>query len=152
MSTVIFFEKPGCTENARQIALLQAAGHQVVIKDLLSYKFTKDELRSYFGSLPVKDWFNISSPKIKSGEIDPSSFTENTALDLMLSELLLIRRPLMEIDGIRYAGFDIERLEATGINCKQNPRFKFLDGQDLDRCPGDQMGIKCDVPRGDPSL
>jgi nitrogenase-associated protein len=152
MSTVIFFEKPGCTGNARQIALLQAAGHQVIVKDLLSYKFTKDELRSYFGSLPVRDWFNISSPKIKSGEINPSSFAEDAALELMLTEPLFIRRPLMEIDSLKHAGFDIDRLEAAGINCKQNPRFKLLDGQDLDRCPGDQMGIKCDSPRGDPSL
>lgn len=152
MSTIIFFEKPGCTGNARQIALLQAAGHQVIIKNLLSYKFTKSDLRSYFDLLPVSDWFNSSSPKIKSGEIDPSSFTEDAALDLMLSEPLFIRRPLMEIDGKRYAGFDIERLEAAGINCKHNPRFKILDGQDLDRCPGDQMGIKCDTPRGDPEL
>jgi len=152
MSTIVFFEKPGCTGNARQIALLQAAGHHVIIKDLLKYTFTRNELRSYFGSLPVRDWFNSSSPKIKSGELDPSSFTEVTALDLMLSEPLFIRRPLMEIDGSKYAGFDIERLEAAGINCKQNPRFKILEGQDLDRCPGDQMGIKCDTPRGMPEV
>jgi len=152
MSTVIFFEKPGCTGNARQIALLHAAGHQVIIKDLLSHKFTKDELRSYFGSLPVYEWFNTSSPKIKSGEINPLLFTDEKALELMLTEPLMIRRPLMEIDGIKYAGFDIKRLETNGISCRQNPRFKLLDGQDLDRCPGDQMGIKCDAPRGDPEL
>jgi nitrogenase-associated protein len=147
MSNIRFFEKPGCTGNARQKALLQGAGHTIESFDILTYQFTKDELRSYFTSQDTADWFNKSAPAIKNGNLDISSLSEADALDMMMSDHILIRRPLIEVNGMKFSGFDIDLLEKHGVNCKETPRFKLLDGQDLDQCPGDQMGIKCDTPR-----
>ena len=36
MADVIFWEKPGCAGNARQKALLAAAGHRLKVRDLLA--------------------------------------------------------------------------------------------------------------------
>ncbi|WP_217995184.1 hypothetical protein [Methylogaea oryzae] len=36
MATVLFWEKPGCVNNARQKRLLQEAGHTVLARDLLA--------------------------------------------------------------------------------------------------------------------
>jgi len=108
MSSVIFYEKPGCTGNARQKALLREAGHELEVRNLLVHPWTAGALRSFFGGRPVAAWFNLSAPRIKSGEVSPQALDEATALALMLADPLLIRRPLIECDGRRECGFDAE--------------------------------------------
>ncbi len=111
MATVIFYEKPGCINNTRQKKLLAAAGHQVVAKNLLSEIWQPERLRAFFGALPVRDWFNYSAPAIKHGDVDPENLTEQQALALMVDSPLLIRRPLMEVDGQLKAGFDQQTID-----------------------------------------
>lgn len=106
MATVIFYEKPGCINNTRQKKLLTAAGHQVVSRNLLTEDWQPDRLRAFFGSLPVRDWFNASAPAVKNGEIEPDKLTGQEALALMMENPLLIRRPLMQAGDTMMAGFD----------------------------------------------
>jgi nitrogenase-associated protein len=150
--TIRFFEKQNCTGNARQKAILLAAGHRLVIENLLEYPFTREELRSFFGALPVVHWFNQLAPRVKSGEVEIHSVNEEQALDMMLADPLLIRRPLMEIKGIRLVGFNIDELERIGVGCKENPRLHMFAGVDLEGCPGDAIGIRCEEPRTLPVL
>jgi len=112
MARILFFEKPGCANNARQKAWLQAAGHQVDAVSLLTHPWSREELRSYFGHRPVDQWFNRAAPRIKSGELVPERIDAQTALTLMLSEPLLIRRPLLEVEGRREVGFDVAAIHA----------------------------------------
>ena len=106
MAQVIFYEKPGCATNARQKAALAAAGHDVVARSLLAAPWTSKTLLSFFGDMPVALWFNKASPRIKSGAFDPAAQTSESALAAMLADPLLIRRPLIETEGLRCAGFD----------------------------------------------
>ena len=108
MATVLFFQKPGCGTNARQIRALEAAGHQVLAKSLLTEPWTAQELRGFFGETPVASWFNPAAPRIKSGEVKPAETDAANAIALMLDDPLLIRRPLIDVDGARCAGFDRE--------------------------------------------
>ena len=108
MTTIVFYQKPGCATNARQIRALQAAGHNVIAKDLLKEPWTAEALRRFFGDTPVASWFNRAAPRVKSGEIDPAACDVAGALALMLADPLLIRRPLIEADSARCAGFDRE--------------------------------------------
>ena len=108
MATITFYQKPGCRTNARQKQMLEAAGHAVTAKSLLTEPWTAERLRGFFGSTPVTSWFNPASPRIKSGEIDPAAVDASAALAIMLGDPLLIRRPLVEADGQRCAGFDRE--------------------------------------------
>ena len=112
MAHIIFWEKPGCAGNARQKALLLASGHTLEVRNLLAEAWGAERLRSFFSSRPVHEWFNLSSPRIKSGEVIPEALQESQALGLMLADPLLIRRPLMEADGRREAGFEPERVSA----------------------------------------
>ncbi|MGK3999291.1 ArsC/Spx/MgsR family protein [Sorangium sp. So ce1024] len=112
MTRVIFFEKPGCANNARQKAWLAAAGHAVEARDLLEHPWSRDELLAWFAALPVTEWFNRAAPRLKSGKVVPEVLDRETALSLMLSEPLLIRRPLLLADGRREVGFDVERIHA----------------------------------------
>ena len=137
MSSVVFYQKPGCATNARQIRSLEAAGHSVTAKNLLKTPWTAEVLRSFFGETPVASWFNRAAPRIKSGEINPETSDADSALALMLADPLLIRRPLVEANGARCAGFDRE------------PVLSLLgqhDQQGLEGCSREGTGTQCPSP------
>jgi nitrogenase-associated protein len=107
MATILFWEKPGCSGNARQKALLSASGHTVVVRNLLTEPWTAQGLRAFFGDRPVAEWFNRAAPRVKSGEVRPETIEESAALGLMLQDKLLIRRRLLQVGERREAGFDM---------------------------------------------
>jgi nitrogenase-associated protein len=112
MAHLVFFEKPGCGGNAKQRALLEAAGHTLERRNLLTAHWTRERLLDYLAPLPVAQWFNRAAPRIKSGEIVPEQLDAEAALQALLAEPLLIRRPLMlREDGARLVGFDTAEVE-----------------------------------------
>lgn len=115
MSSVTFWWKPGCATNTRQIRLLEKAGCQVKVCDLLTELWTPPRLEAFFAEMPVSEWFNRSAPRIKSGEVVPVGMAREQALAQMLLDPLLIRRPLIELNGQRMAGFDAQWLLAQGV-------------------------------------
>ncbi|MBU1666679.1 MAG: hypothetical protein KKG92_14990 [Gammaproteobacteria bacterium] len=140
MATVLFYEKPGCINNTRQKVLLAAAGHTVQAKSLLTEKWTAARLREFFGDLPVAEWFNASSPRIYGGEITPDELDAVEALGLMLADPLLIRRPLMEVNGQRRVGFDQAAVEHwIGLDSKALR-------EDLETCPRKQAQASTTSP------
>ena len=118
MARLTFWEKPGCGGNARQKAVLAAAGHALVVKSLLAEPWTAERLLQFLEPLPVAEWFNLAAPRVKSGDVAPATVTWEEALAMLLAEPLLIRRPLMELAdtpaGVapRMVGFDTERVAA----------------------------------------
>ncbi|MEH2195301.1 MAG: ArsC/Spx/MgsR family protein [Nostoc sp.] len=112
MARVIFYSKPGCKGGVKQKVLLTVAGHEVIPQNMLTEPWTVERLRSFFGDRPVTEWFNLSAPKVKSGEVVPEKVDEQTALALMLKEPLLIRRPLLEVGDRREVGFDVQKIDA----------------------------------------
>jgi len=136
MTTIIFYEKPGCANNTKQKVLLAAAGHTVFAKSLLTEPWTRERLLKFFGNLPVAAWFNRAAPKVKAGEIIPEQINADTALAMMLAEPLLIRRPLIEADGRYEVGFDPEVIDAwLGLNKKTE--------SDLEHCPKGYKAKPC---------
>lgn len=112
MTTITFYEKPGCKGNLRQKTLLAAAGHTVQAKSLKTEAWTAERLLAFLGPLPVADWFNRAAPAIKAGEIVPEQLAADAAMALLLANPLLIRRPLMEVGDERMVGFDIAAVDA----------------------------------------
>lgn len=134
MAIVLFYEKPGCINNTKQKVLLAAAGHTVQAKNLLTEKWTAERLRAFFGELPVAEWFNHSAPRVRDGEIWPHRLTGEEALALMVSEPLLIRRPLMQVGDVYRVGFDQAAVDrwiglASKMPGRENKR------EDLETCP-----------------
>jgi len=93
MKLVLFYEKPGCTTNARQKKLLFNAGCTLIVQNLLQLDMASEELYTYLQDRPVCEWFNPNAPAVKNGEIDPFAFDEASALPLLLEQPILIRRP-----------------------------------------------------------
>jgi nitrogenase-associated protein len=112
MAKVVFYEKPGCGGNARQKALLTASGHELEVRNLLAEPWTAASLRPFFGAKPVREWFNASSPRVKSGAVEPGELTPDTALAMMIADPLLIRRPLMQVGERGESGFDHAQVDA----------------------------------------
>ncbi|MCB4360990.1 ArsC/Spx/MgsR family protein [Quatrionicoccus australiensis] len=122
MAVVTFYEKPGCKGNLRQKTLLAAAGHTVQAKNLKTEAWTADRLLAFIGKLPVGSWFNPAAPAIKAGQIVPENLSFEHAVNLLLENPLLIRRPLMEIGEERMVGFDVAAVDAwIGLNNVELP-------------------------------
>jgi nitrogenase-associated protein len=147
MALITYYTKLGCQTSAKQVEMLRQAGHQVEIRDLLAHCWVPEELTSYFGDLPVEGWFNPNSPRVKTGEIDPAAYDAPAALDLMLSDHLLIRRPLMESGGTRMCGFDPAKVHAwVGFDA---PEAAIARSAELQTCshPGAEAAV-CDPEKG----
>lgn len=135
MARIIFYEKPGCINNARQKKLLRAAGHIVVAKDLLAEDWSSNPelLREFFTGTPVAQWFNLSAPAIKQGLYHPETVAAEQAICLMLADPLLIRRPLMQVGSEKRAGFNEREVDSW---------IGLLESQvqsDLETCPNSEL-------------
>ena len=127
MAHIVFFEKPGCAGNARQKKLLREAGHTLEVRDLLGWPWMRDALLSFVDPLPVAQWFNRAAPRVKSGEVDPDAVDREAALQLLLADPLLIRRPLMQSGARRMVGFDAAAVDAW-IGLASQPPQGNLEG------------------------
>ncbi len=136
MSCIVFYEKPGCATNRLQKQLLRTTGLKLEVRDLLSEPWTCERLRPFFGDKPVAEWFNSSAPAIKYGELDPEQLTAAQALELMVRNPSLIRRPLIRYGSHFMAGFDLPTLSRQ-LPCKG--RFPELPRENtLGRCAAGQ--------------
>ncbi|EFK10238.1 nitrogenase-associated protein [delta proteobacterium NaphS2] len=147
MAQVIFYEKPGCINNAKQKKWLIAAGHDVISKNILEAEWSPDELLPYFGDRPVTEWFNKTAPRVKSGEIVPESFGVEDALALMVKDPILIRRPLLRVDDKRMQGFDKNAIHAwIGLQPSEGNEavVEKLQKDDLTIRPRPDKNARCD--------
>jgi len=110
MTYIVFWEKPGCQTNAKQRAMLTSAGHTLEVRNLLTESWSELGLLDFMLDLPVRDWFNLNSPRVKSGEVEPGRYHTTAALHAMIEDPLLIRRPLIQIGNTRMVGFDVQQL------------------------------------------
>ncbi|MBI1174040.1 MAG: hypothetical protein GC139_02100 [Sideroxydans sp.] len=99
-----------------------------------------EQLRAFFGQRPVAEWFNRAAPRVKSGEVVPEQQTAESALQLMLQDPLLIRRPLMAAAGRKEAGFDPQLIHAWLGPLPANG--------DLENCPRSHHHTPCPTPPG----
>ncbi len=137
MATVYFYEKPGCIHNTRQKKSLVEAGHKVVSINLLAERWHPEQLRTFFGKLSVRNWFNYCAPEIKQGLIEPENLTENEALALMVKNPSLIRRPLMRVGHSSMAGFDQSAVNNwIGL-------AEFVTYQEMENCPQSPSQSMC---------
>ena len=137
MATILFYEKPGCANNARQKRLLLEAGHELIVCNLLETRWEAEELRAFFGRRPVAEWFNRAAPRVKSGDVVPEALDEAMAIALMLEDPLLIRRPLLQLGERREAGFDAERIHEW-VGTVELPQQNLEHCQRTQHCPSPQ--------------
>lgn len=107
---VVFYEKPFCAANAKQKQILRSSGCTLIERNLLEHGLSAEELRTFMGEMRVDEWFNPAAPSIKNGQINPQNLDESEALELLMNDPILIRRPLMVIGTEKLCGFDEKRV------------------------------------------
>nr|WP_320133594.1 ArsC/Spx/MgsR family protein [uncultured Holophaga sp.] len=110
MALIDFYEKPGCINNSRQKRILEAAGHQLRCHNLLEEAWTVERLRPFLRSEDPQEILNSTAPAIKRGDLDPTALSFEGALQLMVADPILVRRPLIAVGGLQLQGFDDARL------------------------------------------
>jgi nitrogenase-associated protein len=128
MKLVIFYEKPFCAANAKQKQILRASGCTLIERNLLEHGLDAESLRSFMGDKKVADWFNPAAPAIKNGDIIPSALNESDAMELLMSNPILIRRPLMIIGSEKLCGFDsIKVAEVLDRYVEEMPKINCME-------------------------
>ncbi|WP_345984483.1 ArsC/Spx/MgsR family protein [Sulfurimonas sp. HSL-1656] len=135
MTLVLFYEKPGCATNARQKKLLYKAGCTLIVQNLLALNMGPDELRTYLDERPVAEWFNPNAPAVKEGRVDPTAFNAETALSMLLQDPILIRRPLISVNGHRMCGFDQAKIEGIINTPLGTPIDNSCSSENGEPCP-----------------
>ena len=127
MAQIVFYGLPDCRANAKQCKQLEAAGHALEVRDLSAEAWTAETLRPFFADRPVNTWLNKLHPKMRTGAIDPDALSAEKALEHMIADPTLIRRPLMAAKGEQRFGFDPVAVDewiglrpvADGMSCDE---------------------------------
>ena len=138
MATITFYEKPGCINGEKQKAILLKADNVLRCVNILTHLWKRDELLPFVAGKTAATMMNFTAPAIKNGEINPAALSFEQAIALMLRDPLLIKRPLITVDGQFIQGFDDQRL------------LPYLGGwggrEDVITCPNLQA-LSCDEQR-----
>ena len=126
-----FYEKTGCSGNAKQKELLKSHNISFSVKSLLDTSWSKESLGEFFKGLDTKDIFNPFAPQIRDKEIDISKLSKDEAIELMIKNPILIKRPLLDINGVKVCGFDIEKInELLNVNIDTNKKLNTCSSSD----------------------
>lgn len=136
MNQIVFYEKSGCLGNARQKSLLRSEGFELDVRSILDTPWEPETLKPFLDKRAIPDWFNTTAPDVKNGIVDPASVGETEALNLMVINPILIRRPLIEYNGDRFCGFD-ESVSSQILNQQDSP-------VDIESCQSIAPEEKCD--------
>lgn len=128
LKLVVFYEKPFCAANAKQKQILRKSGCTLIERNLLEHGLESDDLRSFMGTTAVSEWFNPAAPAIKNGLVLPDTLNETEAITLLMSDPILIRRPLMIIGSEKLCGFDsVKVAEVLEHYVEEMPKINCMD-------------------------
>lgn len=135
MSFIQFFEKPGCINGEKQKRILMEAGNTLECINILEHPWSREGLSLFFAMEDPTQIMNYTAPAIKYGEIVPEKLSYERAIMLMIENPILIKRPLIEVDGTFIQGFMDERL---------TPYLGAWTGEDdVVTCPN-LLSLSCD--------
>lgn len=110
MAFIQFFERPGCINGEKQKHILIKAGNVLECVNILEHPWSREELAQFFAANEPSLIMNYTAPAIKKGEIVPANLQYDEAVSLMIDNPILIKRPLIRVDGLSVQGFTDERL------------------------------------------
>ena len=85
---IIFYEKRGCSGNARQKELLKKHGISFETRSLLDTPWTKESLSAFFENLTPQKMLNPFAPQVKEGRFDVNAYSKKALIEKMIEEVL----------------------------------------------------------------
>ena len=135
MAFIQFFEKPGCINGEKQKRILIEAGNVLECVNILEHPWSREELAPFFARNEPSLIMNHTAPAIKQGEIVPADLQYAEAVSLMIENPILIKRPLIRVEGLSIQGF---------MDARLTPYLGSWNGQDdVVTCPNLQT-LSCD--------
>lgn len=106
---MLFICYPKCSTCKKAEQYLQAKGLSFTVRDIKTDNPTADELRTWYAAsgLPLKRFFNTSGNLYKQMGLKDKlpTMSEDEQLELLASDGMLVKRPLVIYDGGVLVGF-----------------------------------------------
>lgn len=106
---MLFICYPKCSTCKKAEQYLQAKGLSFTVRDIKADNPTADELRTWYAAsgLPLKRFFNTSGNLYKQLGLKDKlpTMSEDEQLELLASDGMLVKRPLVIYDGGVLVGF-----------------------------------------------
>lgn len=106
---MLFICYPKCSTCKKAEQYLQAKGLSFTVRDIKTDNPTADELRTWYAAscLPLKRFFNTSGNLYKQLGLKDKlpTMSEDEQLELLASDGMLVKRPLVIYDGGVLVGF-----------------------------------------------
>lgn len=106
---MLFICYPKCSTCKKAEQYLQAKGLSFTVRDIKTDNPTADELRTWYAGsgLPLKRFFNTSGNLYKQLGLKDKlpTMSEDEQLELLASDGMLVKRPLVIYDGGVLVGF-----------------------------------------------
>lgn len=107
---------PRCTTCQKAQKWLDVHGISYEFRDIRQDHPTVEELRTWYraGSLPLKRFFNTSGLQYKALSLREKlpAMTEEEQLELLATDGMLVKRPILSGDGLLLVGFQEAEWEA----------------------------------------
>lgn len=114
----LFVEYPRCSTCKKAKAWLDAHGVEYADRHIVEDNPTAEELRGWWqmSSLPLRRFFNSSGMKYRElgvkAKLD-AGMGDDEALDLLATDGMLVKRPLLVLDDTVLVGFREQEWEAA---------------------------------------
>ena len=114
---MLFVCYPKCTTCQKAKAFLDAKGVEYTLRDIKLENPTRQELTQWWerSGLPLKKFFNTSGLQYKALELKDKlpTMSEEEQLDLLATDGMLVKRPILVGDNFVLVGFKQEQWEAA---------------------------------------
>ena len=114
---MLFVCYPKCTTCQKAKAFLDAQGIAYTLRDIKLEKPTRQELVQWYerSGLPLKKFFNTSGLQYKALELKDKlpSMSEEEQLDLLATDGMLVKRPILVGDDFVLVGFKQDQWESV---------------------------------------
>ena len=114
---MLFVCYPKCTTCQKAKAFLDATGAEYTLRDIKLENPNRQELAEWYerSGLPLKKFFNTSGLQYKALELKDKlpTMTAEEQLDLLASDGMLVKRPILVGNDFVLVGFKQEQWEAA---------------------------------------
>jgi arsenate reductase-like glutaredoxin family protein len=93
--------------------LREQLGAELEERDYAKQPLNAAELKQLFKNRDPREFLNSKSPAFKAKGLTGKKLSAQQAIDLMVEDPNLIKRPLVAVNGELIAGFDKERLKSA---------------------------------------
>lgn len=111
MAKITFYFKPKCPTCEKAQALLEELGHELEMRDLDSYPPPRSLLETHIDAKDVKSYLNVRAQSYRDHGLKDDPPTKKGAIELMMRDPNLIKRPIAVRGKNAVFGFNEQRLK-----------------------------------------